>query len=77
MSALTPPSPPLPEFQVCLSRPDISAWIGGNTGIAGITTLDSGLPGPKGNREFFLVLVHDETARLPEEIDGWIDAATG
>jgi predicted deacylase len=41
------PAPtPLPEFRVCLDRPDITAWIAGNTGIPGITTVDSGAPGP-------------------------------
>jgi predicted deacylase len=42
----TSPSHPLPEFQVNLERPDISPWIAGNTGIPGITTVDSGQPGP-------------------------------
>ncbi len=37
--------------------------------------VDSGLPGPKGNREFFLHLVHDEAARLPDDIDDRIHAA--
>jgi 23S rRNA (cytidine1920-2'-O)/16S rRNA (cytidine1409-2'-O)-methyltransferase len=39
--------------------------------------VDSGLPGPKGNREFFLHLLHDDRASLPEELDAWIDAAVG
>jgi 23S rRNA (cytidine1920-2'-O)/16S rRNA (cytidine1409-2'-O)-methyltransferase len=38
--------------------------------------VDSGLPGPKGNREFFLHLVHREDASLPDELDDWIDHAT-
>ena len=38
---------------------------------------DSGLPGPKGNREFFLHLVHRQGAGLPPELDGWIDDAVG
>jgi 23S rRNA (cytidine1920-2'-O)/16S rRNA (cytidine1409-2'-O)-methyltransferase len=46
------------------------AWSGRVAGV-----VDSGLPGPKGNREFFLHLVHDEGARLPDDIDDWIDAA--
>ena len=37
--------------------------------------VDSGLPGPKGNREVFLHLVHRERARLPDDIDAWIAAA--
>jgi predicted deacylase len=36
----------LPEFKVRICRPDISLWVAGNTGIAGITTLDSHRPGP-------------------------------
>jgi 23S rRNA (cytidine1920-2'-O)/16S rRNA (cytidine1409-2'-O)-methyltransferase len=43
--------------------------------VAGV--VDSGLPGPKGNREFFLYLVHDDNPRLPEELDAWIAAAVG
>jgi 23S rRNA (cytidine1920-2'-O)/16S rRNA (cytidine1409-2'-O)-methyltransferase len=39
--------------------------------------VDSGLPGPKGNREFFLSLVHDPQSKLPDELDDWIDAAVG
>jgi 23S rRNA (cytidine1920-2'-O)/16S rRNA (cytidine1409-2'-O)-methyltransferase len=39
--------------------------------------VDSGLPGPKGNRELFLHLVHRPGARLPADLDRWIDAAVG
>jgi 23S rRNA (cytidine1920-2'-O)/16S rRNA (cytidine1409-2'-O)-methyltransferase len=42
-----------------------------------VAVVDSGLPGPKGNREFFLHLVHDPGAALPDELDGWIDDAVG
>ncbi|MGE0418305.1 MAG: succinylglutamate desuccinylase/aspartoacylase family protein [Acetobacteraceae bacterium] len=37
---------PLPHFDVRLAPPVIDDWIPGNTGIAGITTFESGLPGP-------------------------------
>jgi 23S rRNA (cytidine1920-2'-O)/16S rRNA (cytidine1409-2'-O)-methyltransferase len=37
--------------------------------------VDSGLPGPKGNRELFLHLVHRPGAALPAELDRWIGAA--
>ena len=37
--------------------------------------VDSGLPGPKGNREFFLHLVHREDPSLPDELDDWIEDA--
>ena len=43
--------------------------------------VDSGLPGPKGNREFVLHLTHAEPgaehAALPAEFDRWVDAAVG
>jgi len=39
--------------------------------------VDSGLPGPKGNREFFLALRDREAPALPDDLDGWIDAAIG
>jgi 23S rRNA (cytidine1920-2'-O)/16S rRNA (cytidine1409-2'-O)-methyltransferase len=37
--------------------------------------VDSGLPGPKGNREFFLHLVQRDRPQLPSELDAWIDEA--
>jgi 23S rRNA (cytidine1920-2'-O)/16S rRNA (cytidine1409-2'-O)-methyltransferase len=37
--------------------------------------VDSGLPGPKGNREVFLHLVHRERPELPDDIDDRIAAA--
>jgi 23S rRNA (cytidine1920-2'-O)/16S rRNA (cytidine1409-2'-O)-methyltransferase len=39
--------------------------------------VDSGLPGPKGNREFFLHLVHRGRPERPDELDTWIDRAVG
>jgi 23S rRNA (cytidine1920-2'-O)/16S rRNA (cytidine1409-2'-O)-methyltransferase len=39
--------------------------------------VDSGLPGPKGNREFVLHLVHAEQPRIPADLDTWIAAAVG
>ena len=38
--------------------------------------IDSGLPGPKGNHEFFLHLVQAVNPSNPDELDDWIDAAT-
>jgi 23S rRNA (cytidine1920-2'-O)/16S rRNA (cytidine1409-2'-O)-methyltransferase len=38
---------------------------------------DSGLPGPKGNREFFLCLRHSPGASLPDALPRWIDEAVG
>jgi 23S rRNA (cytidine1920-2'-O)/16S rRNA (cytidine1409-2'-O)-methyltransferase len=48
------------------------AWSGEPAGV-----VDSGLPGPKGNREFFLYLVHEERPRLPDELESWIESAVG
>jgi len=42
-----------------------------------VGVVDSGLPGPKGNREFFLHLVHRDEPELPDELDSWIEDATG
>jgi 23S rRNA (cytidine1920-2'-O)/16S rRNA (cytidine1409-2'-O)-methyltransferase len=42
--------------------------------VAGV--IDSGLPGPKGNREFFLHLVHSGQPEIPDELERWIDDAT-
>jgi 23S rRNA (cytidine1920-2'-O)/16S rRNA (cytidine1409-2'-O)-methyltransferase len=42
-----------------------------------VGAVDSGLPGPKGNREFFLQLVHREQPSPPAELDDWIDDAVG
>jgi 23S rRNA (cytidine1920-2'-O)/16S rRNA (cytidine1409-2'-O)-methyltransferase len=39
--------------------------------------VDSGLPGPKGNREFVLHLAQAEPSGLPPELDDWIADATG
>lgn len=49
-----------------------TGWGGTVVGV-----VDSGLPGPKGNREFFLHLVNRPNPTLPDDIDRWIDAAVG
>jgi 23S rRNA (cytidine1920-2'-O)/16S rRNA (cytidine1409-2'-O)-methyltransferase len=41
--------------------------------VAGV--VDSGLPGPKGNRELFLHLTASEKPTRPDELEQWIDAA--
>jgi 23S rRNA (cytidine1920-2'-O)/16S rRNA (cytidine1409-2'-O)-methyltransferase len=48
------------------------AWGGETAGV-----VDSGLPGPKGNRELVLHLVHRQEPRLPDDIDSRIAAAVG
>jgi 23S rRNA (cytidine1920-2'-O)/16S rRNA (cytidine1409-2'-O)-methyltransferase len=45
------------------------AWDAATVGV-----VDSGLPGPKGNREVFLHLVHREHPQLPDDIDERIAA---
>jgi 23S rRNA (cytidine1920-2'-O)/16S rRNA (cytidine1409-2'-O)-methyltransferase len=47
-------------------------WGGETVGV-----VDSGLPGPKGNREVFLYLVHRERPHLLDDIDARIAAAVG
>jgi 23S rRNA (cytidine1920-2'-O)/16S rRNA (cytidine1409-2'-O)-methyltransferase len=55
---------------------EIAEAVGGwDARVAGI--VDSGLPGPKGNHEFFLHLVHDVHPELPPELDRWLDDAVG
>ncbi|HEY7693553.1 MAG TPA: TlyA family RNA methyltransferase [Gaiellaceae bacterium] len=49
------------------------AALGWAAEVAGV--VDSGLPGPKGNRELFLHLVNRPGACLPRELDDWIDVA--
>jgi len=49
------------------------AALGWQASVAGV--VDSGLPGPKGNREIFLHLVHSEQPTLPNDLDERIDAA--
>jgi 23S rRNA (cytidine1920-2'-O)/16S rRNA (cytidine1409-2'-O)-methyltransferase len=39
--------------------------------------VDSGLPGPKGNREFVLHLVQRDRPQLPADLDRWIADAVG
>jgi 23S rRNA (cytidine1920-2'-O)/16S rRNA (cytidine1409-2'-O)-methyltransferase len=48
--------------------------------VAGAETLgvvDSGLPGPKGNREFVLHLAHRDHAALQPDLERWIADAVG
>jgi 23S rRNA (cytidine1920-2'-O)/16S rRNA (cytidine1409-2'-O)-methyltransferase len=47
-------------------------WDAATVGVA-----DSGLPGPKGNREFFLHLVHQANPELSPAVDDWIRDAVG
>jgi 23S rRNA (cytidine1920-2'-O)/16S rRNA (cytidine1409-2'-O)-methyltransferase len=47
-------------------------WGGDAVGV-----VDSGLPGPKGNREFFVHLVNRAAQSTPDDIDRWIADAVG
>ncbi len=62
-----------PEVRRRVLREAAEAALGWKAQVAGV--VDSGLPGPKGNREFFLHLVHRERPELPDELERWIDYA--
>ena len=64
-----------PEVQRRTVRAVAEAAIG--WGARTLAAVDSGLPGPKGNREFFLHLAQREHAELPPELDDWIAHAVG
>jgi 23S rRNA (cytidine1920-2'-O)/16S rRNA (cytidine1409-2'-O)-methyltransferase len=62
-----------PEVWRRVLREAAEAALAWKAQVAGV--VDSGLPGPKGNREFFLHLVHRERPELPDELERWIDDA--
>ena len=64
-----------PEVHRRVLREAVEMALGSEAQTAGV--VDSGLPGPKGNREFFLHLVHRERPALPDDLAHWIDAAVG
>jgi 23S rRNA (cytidine1920-2'-O)/16S rRNA (cytidine1409-2'-O)-methyltransferase len=64
-----------PEVRRAVLRGVAEAARNWDAATVGVT--DSGLPGPKGNREFFLHLVHREKPELPLELDDWIQDAVG
>ncbi len=64
-----------PDVQRRVLRELAAAAPGFGAEVAGV--VDSGLPGPKGNREFFLHLVQADDPATPDELDDWIDAAIG
>ena len=64
-----------PVVQHRVLREVAAAAVAWNAAVVGV--VDSGLPGPKGNREFFLHLVQREGATLPDELDTWIEDAVG
>jgi 23S rRNA (cytidine1920-2'-O)/16S rRNA (cytidine1409-2'-O)-methyltransferase len=64
-----------PEVHRRVLREVAEAAVGWDGEVRGVT--DSGLPGPKGNREFFLHLAHRLEPPLPQELEEWIDDAVG
>ena len=49
--------------------------LGWDCRVAGV--VDSGVPGPKGNREFFLHLRPTTEHAESDDLDSWIDDAVG
>jgi 23S rRNA (cytidine1920-2'-O)/16S rRNA (cytidine1409-2'-O)-methyltransferase len=49
--------------------------LGARARLVGV--VDSGLPGPKGNREFFVHLIDSEEPAQRDDVDRWIDDAVG
>jgi 23S rRNA (cytidine1920-2'-O)/16S rRNA (cytidine1409-2'-O)-methyltransferase len=64
-----------PDVHRRVLREVVEAALGWGARTVGV--VDSGLPGPKGNREFFLCLVDDDSPGLPDELEHWLDDATG
>jgi len=63
-----------PEIRRRVVREIAAASLGWHARVAGV--VDSGLPGPKGNREIFIHLVNDAEPSLPNQLEEWIrDAA--
>ena len=64
-----------PAVQGRVVREIVDAALGWGGETVGV--VDSSLPGPKGNREFVLHLVHRQEPRLADDIDSRIAAAVG
>jgi 23S rRNA (cytidine1920-2'-O)/16S rRNA (cytidine1409-2'-O)-methyltransferase len=62
-----------PAVRARVLREVAHAAPGWGAGVLGV--VDSGLPGPKGNREFFLHLAQADDPTLPDDLDERIDAA--
>ena len=52
-----------------------TAAAGWRSAVAGV--VDSGLPGPKGNREYLVHLRDSPEPTVPDDFDRWIDDAVG
>jgi 23S rRNA (cytidine1920-2'-O)/16S rRNA (cytidine1409-2'-O)-methyltransferase len=62
-----------PEVRARVVRKVAEAALSWGASVRGV--VDSGLPGPKGNRETFLYLVHSEQPTLPDDLDERIEQA--
>jgi 23S rRNA (cytidine1920-2'-O)/16S rRNA (cytidine1409-2'-O)-methyltransferase len=62
-----------PEVRRRVLRDVCDAAAGWDCRVAGV--VDSGLPGPKGNREFLVHLIDSTEPTDPDELDRWIDDA--
>jgi 23S rRNA (cytidine1920-2'-O)/16S rRNA (cytidine1409-2'-O)-methyltransferase len=62
-----------PVIRARVLREIAYAALGWRAEVAGV--VDSGLPGPKGNRELFLHLRHNDDPKLPDDLDERIDRA--
>jgi 23S rRNA (cytidine1920-2'-O)/16S rRNA (cytidine1409-2'-O)-methyltransferase len=62
-----------PEIHRRVLRETAEAALGWGAQTVGV--VDSGLPGPKGNREFFLHLVERDRPNIDDELDTWISDA--
>ncbi len=62
-----------PAVRARVLREVAEAAVGWGASVRGV--VDSGLPGPKGNREFFLHLAQDDVPTLPDDLDERIEQA--
>jgi 23S rRNA (cytidine1920-2'-O)/16S rRNA (cytidine1409-2'-O)-methyltransferase len=62
-----------PATRARVVREIAEAAVGWGSSVVGV--VDSGLPGPKGNRELFLHLVQSDAPTLPDDLDERIAAA--
>jgi len=62
-----------PSTRARVVREVADAAVGWGASVVGV--VDSGLPGPKGNRELFLHLVQSDAPTLPDDLDERIAAA--
>ncbi len=64
-----------PEVRRRVLRDVCEAAAGWGCRVAGV--VDSGLPGPKGNREFLVHLIDSQEPADPHDLERWIDDAVG